>query len=1029
MLRITVSTSSAGAKKYFREGLAREDYYSKNQVIQGRWFGLGAERLKLSDVIEQKDFYRLCDNLDPNTGDSMTGRTKSERRVGFDCTFNAPKSVSLLYELAKDERILVAFREAVASTMKDMEKEARVRVTNGDAFETVTSGNLLWGEFIHTTARPVDGIPDPHLHSHCFVFNHSWDEERQQWKAVDFGNIKRDAPYFEAVFHARLARGLYELGYDIERHKRGWDIAGIGKTMRDKFSLRTQEVESYAHEKNILDDRLKDKIGALTREGKSQEGEHEKEDLRRLWWGRLEEGERDGLQKLVTSLSPRKRQETEIKEREQKALDYALAHELQNKSVVLERSLLRTALKYGTEGVTVEGLLQALKARKDVIRADHGDRYKITTRAVLEQEEEMITLERMGRGTRRALNPDFVLNPALPDGNHLNDQQIAATQFALRSPDNVIAIEGAAGVGKTTLMKEVVRAIRQADHGVFALAPSTEAVDVLKKEGATHAQTVQKLLVDTKFQERIKDSVLWVDEIGLLSTQQTLELLTIAKAQNARLLLTGDARQHKSVERGDAFRQLQDYGMPYISVRENVRQKGDYKEAVDYLSHGRLTEGFHALEGMKAIKEIPEIDIREDHVVEAALKEDLKKLLIISPTHQEGNRISAKIRQSLKKMGKVGQEDTDVTSLRRLNLSDAEKTDAVNYSKGMKVQFHYRASNDEGAFFEQGERLTVSHVNKKQNRIELTRRNGEIVTLPTDYTKRFSLYQPYQLALAEGDTIRATQTGHAYDAKGKPHKLPNGSRYIVQQVNDNGDITLTNGWVIDRNFNHIARGYVATSHAAQGKTTQHVILSQSQISATVASLEQFYVSVSRGKKSIQIFTDDKEMLLQAVKDSDRRESAHEMLQETGHALHFPKEKAPSNGENVSVLAFDTPDLDTSLEKNHRNSVQEESQGDKVAQQVEPVKEDKHTSHREDKLSPWGQNTIGKDKRGGDISLLERAKEHLEKIAKLKDYARRAASQGSQVIGWHLLPPTPPKTPTQPPPPKQPVKPPPTMGRG
>ena len=1031
MLRITVSTSSAGAKKYFREGLAREDYYSKDQVIQGRWFGLGAERLGLGEIIQKEDFYRLCDNLNPNTGESMTGRTKSDRRVGFDCMVTAPKSVSLLLELTQDERIVEVFQEAVASMMKDMEKEARVRVTNGDAFETVKSGNLLGGVFIHTTARPVNGVPDPALHAHPFVFNHSWDEEKQQWKAVDFGNLKRDAPYFEAVMDARLAKGMYEIGYDIERHKRGWDIAGIEKSTLDKFSLRTQQIEEYAREKGIVDDRQKDGIGAITREDKNQEGEYSKEDLRRIWWQRLDEGERDGLRKLVQATSPRKRLGMDISEREQLALDYALKHELQNKSVVLERSLLRSALKYGTEGVTIEGLLQSLKARKEVIRIEHGDRFKITTHAVLDEEEQMLALERGGRGTRRALNADFVVNPVLSDGNQLNEQQIAAIEFALKSPDNIIAIEGGAGVGKTTLMKEVVRAIQQNDRSVFALAPSTPAVDVLRKEGASNAQTVQKLLVDTKFQERIKDAVLWVDEIGLLSTQQALDLFTIAKEQNARLLLTGDARQHKSVERGDTFRILQQYGMPTASVREIVRQKDAYKEAVEFLSHGRLTEGFNALEDMGAIKEVPEMEAREKSIVETALKEDLKKILIISPTHLEGNRISAKIRQSLKQRGVIAQEDTQVTSLRRLNLTDAEKTDAVNYSKGMKVQFHHKAKNEDGAFFEQGERFTVNSVNKRQNTIELTRKNGKIVTLPTEHTKRFSVYQPYQLALADGDTIRATQVGHAFDAKGKRHKLPNGNRYIVQSVSDAGDITLSNGWVIDRNFNHIARGYVATSHAAQGKTTTKVFLSQTQMSATVASLEQFYVSVSRGKKSIEIFTDDKQAMLQAVQDSDRRTSAHELLQQTGHGSLNGKIATSAYGSVEQVLSSDTPDLDILPAENDKNIVREGFQDGTIIQQTEQEKNSSDASRREaQELSPWGQGTIGKEKSDGDLSLVEKAKEHLEKIARLKDFALRAASQGSKAIGWHLLPPSKPKTPpAPPPPPKQPVKPPPTMGRG
>lgn len=98
MLRITASMSAAGAKKYFGEGLERPDYYMDGQEVTGLWGGEGAKRLGLRGEVDRESYFSLCDNLHPHTNERLTPRTKDTRRVGYDFTFSASKSVSVLYE-------------------------------------------------------------------------------------------------------------------------------------------------------------------------------------------------------------------------------------------------------------------------------------------------------------------------------------------------------------------------------------------------------------------------------------------------------------------------------------------------------------------------------------------------------------------------------------------------------------------------------------------------------------------------------------------------------------------------------------------------------------------------------------------------------------------------------------------------------------------------------------------------------------------------------------------------------------------
>src|SRR5580692_9336519 len=98
MIRITQQNSAGDAKRYY----ATADYYSQGQEIVGRWGGKGADLLGLDGTVDKFSFDRLCDNLHPQTGEPLTVRTRTERRVGYDFTFSVPKSVSLLYAMSGD---------------------------------------------------------------------------------------------------------------------------------------------------------------------------------------------------------------------------------------------------------------------------------------------------------------------------------------------------------------------------------------------------------------------------------------------------------------------------------------------------------------------------------------------------------------------------------------------------------------------------------------------------------------------------------------------------------------------------------------------------------------------------------------------------------------------------------------------------------------------------------------------------------------------------------------------------------------
>src|SRR5690606_34565586 len=104
------------------------------------------------------------------------------------------------------------------------------------------------------------------------VFNATWDDVEKEFKAGQFGDIKRDMPYYQARFHKMLSDKLVESGYQIKRTKGSFEIVGVPKQVIDHFSKRTNEIGQIAAEKGITDAKELDGLGARTRSKKRRVG-------------------------------------------------------------------------------------------------------------------------------------------------------------------------------------------------------------------------------------------------------------------------------------------------------------------------------------------------------------------------------------------------------------------------------------------------------------------------------------------------------------------------------------------------------------------------------------------------------------------------------------------------------------------------------------------------------------------------------------------------------------------------------------
>jgi conjugative relaxase-like TrwC/TraI family protein len=884
MLFITPQTDSKQAKDYFTQHMDRADYYLKDgPEIAGEWHGLGAELLGLSGTVDKERYFALCDNLNPVTGEQLTPHTKGNRRILYDFTFDAPKSVSLAYELGGDDRVMDAFRDAVNDTMSEMEGAMMTRVRSNKRHEDRDTSNMVWAEFIHRTTRPVDGVPDPQLHCHAVAFNCTFDTEEDRFKAAEFSNLVRDKGYYQSAFHSRLAERLSNLGYGIERDGHSFRLLGIDPAIAERFSRRTDIIESEAERLGITSAKAKGELGRRTREAKDTDGMSVAQ-LREAWKARLADGEHDAIVDARrgqdgNSLGP------------SAAMDYAISHSFERASAVPEKELLKTALIHSVGNASVHEIRDEL-GRETILRRAKGGVMYATTKEVLSEEISMTNFAREGRG--RHIKLGGIKPPALDEG--LSKEQQAAALVLLSSRDTVTALKGGAGTGKTRMMQATVKAIEKTGKQVYTFAPSAEASrGVLRSEGFGNADTVERLLIDPKMQETVKGQVLWVDEAGLLSVKDMKRLFDVAKHQNARIVLSGDTNQHNAVFRGDALRVLErDAGLKTAELKEIRRQTNDdYRAAVKAISEGdipgkdgrtRLEAGIELLDRSGAIIEASGEEryrqIASDYAEATAARKHgggYKTALVVSPTHREADRVTDAIRDELRSEGRLGKDEREFTSLRPLNYTEAQRMDKAEYQPGSVVQFVQNAKG-----FKRGERVTVSGADKLG--VHVTREDGTDSVLPLLEAKKYQLYRKEKVALARGDRLRITMNGFTRETrrgvlgKMKGDRLDNGAVYEVDGFTKQGDIKLSNGYVVPKNYGGISHGYVVTSHASQGKTVDVSLIALGQESFTAANKEQFYVSVSRGREAVRLYTDNKEAMIEAVQDSNARLSATELMQ-------------------------------------------------------------------------------------------------------------------------------------------------------
>lgn len=922
MLSVANVRTAGGAAKYF----AADNYYTRADADRsGAWFGKGADKLGLSGEVDPKIFEAVLKGFLPDG--SRIGSDGKDHRAGTDLTFSMPKSWSLLALVGGDKRILEAYAEAVKETLAWAEKHlAETRIEVNGKQRPVATGNLLVALFSHDTNRNQE----PNAHIHAVVVNATQGPDGK-WRALRNDKLWEHNTLLNAMTMARFRMSVERLGYEIgEIGKHGnFEAAGVPKEVRDAFSSRRAEIVEALGEMNSKGLAARNVANLKTRSEKTTI--EDRSALTRQWTEKAatmgfdpkvviaranaraatDLGNAGGLataardlaargKEMIAALAERfglregdplipadlaRRQPEEVAAIH--AVASAIRHLAEREAAFARTDIYRTALGFGLPAgmASIERRVAQLERQGQLQRGKGAERGMVTTAGAIATEQRIIAAIEAGRGMASAIVQSEEAGSRLQAlsqlkyGMTLNQGQEAAGRLLLGSSNRIVAVQGIAGAGKSTMLRPVADILREEGRQVLGLAVQNTLVQMLERETGIPSMTVARFLKRhavlleggdkaalAKARAEMRGTVVLLDEASMVGNSDKDKLVRLANLLELdRFAAIGDKKQLGAVDAGKPFDVMQQAGAETATMNLNIRARDKALRAAQYAAQGgKIDEALRHLG-----KDV--VEVREGAAIEAAAAwlslspADRERTAIYASGRTLRGQVNEAVQTGLKANGEIGEPSLKLQVLARINTTQEELRHAGTYQVGMMVE----VERDKRAQGISRGMYRVVGVDPRRERVELENERGRRFEFRPDKLRpqgehdALRLYELKGLSLHGGDRIRWTHTDHK-------RGLLNADQARITAVERSSVRLMTSTGIEhelgkdDPMLKRLDLAYALNAHMAQGLTSDRGIAVMDSRERNLSNQQTFLVTITRLRDGLTLYVNNASRLEAAV---------------------------------------------------------------------------------------------------------------------------------------------------------------------
>lgn len=525
-MKLAQISASSASKYYFEKDVI---FNESGQNQNTGYFGVGADALGLQGAMKKEEFKNLLDGKSPDGTQLVKGGVTGDKRSAYDLPLSAPKSVSIAALVHGDDRLVKAHQDAVNQTLDYIEKnliEARdyARDSSGKLLKgedgkhmriAKQTGNMVVAQAMHSTSRPVgSNNADPSLHTHNVIMNMTYDKDAEKFKAIHFDKLFENQSVVAEVYRSALAQNVKNLGYSIDTDSKGlWEISGIDKSVNENFSKRSTEIKAKMEELKAAgwkgtEAQLQDHVQHMLKQEKRED--ISKEDLIKDWKNQHNQIQKiSDAQRDMKDISNFQNQKGEGKMTAKQALEKAAEFLTEKESVISKEALLKQALKESRGDLNIKDLEKELDNVKKIGQKEDSELKRLddkhfTTKEMYDIEKDNLRMLKNQAKFQALMSPDHADRAikAYEDKNgwKMTDGQRTAVKAVLTSDSQYLAIQGSAGVGKTTLLDSVRHAteIMQLDTELKVLAPTGKAAAEAKSASGIDSSTIDSHMLKTQ---------------------------------------------------------------------------------------------------------------------------------------------------------------------------------------------------------------------------------------------------------------------------------------------------------------------------------------------------------------------------------------------------------------------------------------------------------------------------------------------------------------------------------------------------